>query len=233
MKNYKETAEVEYGCEHCGRNFIRESTLLKHLCEQKRRWLDKDRPSNRIGYNAWKNYYNTHHPNKKTTEYRDFYRSHYYTAFVKFGGYCHDITAINPLSYAQWLLKNKIPIDSWASDVSYTKYLLEFLWVEDPFDAVRRTMETLMNISSAENVRLCDTFKYINSNKICHHITTGKISPWVLYNSRTGIDFLGKLDSGQTGLVFDYIHPERWNIKFKRQQEVVEQIKNLLVEIQL
>lgn len=233
MKNSLQDNTGNYGCEHCGRTFIRENTLVKHICEQKHRWLDRDRPGNRIGYGAWKNYFTTHHPAKKNLEYSDFTKSNYYTAFVKFGQYCVDITAINPAAYAAWLVKNKIPIDAWASDRSYTKYLVDYIRSEDPFDAVKRTVNTLLELCNEESLRLQDVFKYLNPNKLCYLITTGKISPWVLYNSAGGIQFLSGLDTQQTGLVFEYIDPERWNIKFKREGENTQEVKTLLKNIPL
>lgn len=229
----QETSKENQSCEHCGRTFIRESTLLKHLCEQKRRWLDKDRLSNRIGYNSWKNYYNTHHPNKKNTTYKDFINSSYYGAFLKFGIYCSDINAINPGAYAEYLLKQRTPIDNWASDKSYTGYLIDYLKTEDSLDAVTRTLDALIKLSKDENIQLCDVFKFVNSNKLCYLITMGKLSPWVLYQSSTGVEFLSKLNQNQTNLVFEYIDPEKWNIKFKRENEKVIYIKEILNKIPL
>lgn len=225
--------QAENSCEHCGRVFIRESTLLKHLCEQKRRWLDRDRPANRIGYNTWKWYFNTQHPNKKNTGYRDFINNHYYTAFVKFGGYCSDIAVVNPPAYVDWLVKNRHPLDIWASDTTYTKYLVEYLRSEDCMDAVKRTIACLLDIIGEENIQLKDVFRYVNSNKLCHLITTGKISPWILYHSKSGIEFLSKLDSQQESLLFEYIDPQKWSIKFMRESANVADVKKLISEIGL
>lgn len=233
MKDYQAAKESNWGCEHCGRTFLRETTLVKHLCEQKRRWLDKDRPANRIGYGAWKNFYNTHHPNKKSTEYSDYIKSNYYSAFTKFGSYCVDISAVNPAAYAVWLTKNKVPIDTWATDAAYTRYLVDYIRSEDPFDAIKRTIDALLDIANGENIRIEDIFKYGNKNKLCYLITNGKISPWLLYHSSTGVDFLSRLDNNQTLLVFDYIDPQRWGIKFTREKETVEQVKDVIKKIGL
>ena len=43
---------LKYGCEFCNRKFVREKTLLTHICETKNRWLDKDKISNRSGFKA-------------------------------------------------------------------------------------------------------------------------------------------------------------------------------------
>lgn len=224
---------IENKCEHCNREFVRPSTFLKHICEQKRRYLDRDRPSNRMGYIAWKQYYQQHHPNKKGVAYTDFMNSSYYTAFVKFGTYCTDIKAINSSAFAIYLVKNRIPIDNWASDSSYTKYLVEYLKYESCMDATQRSIENLLNVANDENINLSDVFKYVNSNKICHMITNGHISPWVVYQSSSGKDFLSKLDYSQTNLIFEYINPERWNIKFKREPENVNEVCKLLKNIPL
>lgn len=220
-------------CEHCNRTFIRESTLQKHLCEQKRRWLEKDKLPNRIGYSAWKTFYETHHPSKKGLEYRDFVNNNYYSAFVRFGTYCTDIKAINPTAFAMYLIKNQTPIDNWNSDKSYTKYLLEYLRHESWHDAVKRSIDHLLNISNDENIRLGDVFKYANTNKLCYMITMGRISPWVLYHSASGKDFLSKLDTTQTNMIIDYIDPQKWNIKFKREAEDITEVKQLLNSIPL
>lgn len=220
-------------CEFCHREFVRESTYQKHVCEPKRRWLERDRIPNRIAYGSWKNYYQTYHPSKKNTEYADFIKNSYYTAFVKFGNYCTDIRAINPLAYSTYLVKNRVSIDNWCSDRSYSAYITEYLRNEDCMDAVKRTVESLLELSDLENIQLYDVFRYINSNKLCQLITQGRISPWVLYQSRTGPEFLGKLNQDQTNLIFEYINPEKWNIKFRRQAQDVEQVKTVVNGIRL
>lgn len=233
MNNNQAVDLQENRCEHCNRVFARPNTLLKHICEQKRRWLDKDRVSNRIGYSAWKNYFQTYHPSKKNTECQDFVKSNYFTAFVNFGTYCVDINAINPQAYSIYLLKNKVPIDSWNSDKSYTKYIIEYLKLENWHDAVKRSIETLLDITQKEGIMLSDAFRFVNTNRLCYLIASGKISPWVLYQSATGKEFLAKLDQSQTNLIFEYIDPEKWNIKFKREADSVNEVKILMRSIPL
>jgi hypothetical protein len=59
-------------------------------------------------------------------------------------------------------------------------------------------------------------------------ITKGKISPWMLYHSTSGLEFLGSLDSTQEKMIFDYINPEQWAIKFKRSANIINEVKELL-----
>jgi hypothetical protein len=173
-------------------------------------------------------FYTKNTSSKKKRLYEDFIKSAYYTAFVKFGTYCVDVNVINVSRFVDWLLKNQIKIDTWCQDTVYTKFLIEYLRIEDPLDAIARSVQATIDLSEPERLLSKDYLRYGNSNKICYAITTGKISPWMLYHSDSGTKFLDKLDPTQVKIVIDYINPELWAIKFKREPENVQQVKELL-----
>ena len=202
--------------------------MMSHLCETKRRWQDRDMPGNRIGFQSWLNFYTKNTGTKKKKTYTDFTKSAYYIAFVKFGHYCVDIKCINVTRYADWLLKNQIKIDSWCSDKNYTSFLIEYLRTEDHMDAIARSIETTIDLSKDAGIATKDCLRYANKNRIAYAITTGKISPWMLYQSESGVKFLEELDESQQKMIIDYINPEQWAIKFRRNTELVTQAKELL-----
>lgn len=228
LENTKKKAATDYSCEFCNRSFLRESTILKHVCEPKRRYLEKDRPGNRIGFQSWLQFYAKNSPNKKKRDYFEFIKSPYYTAFVKFGNYCVEVKALNVSRMVDWLLKNQIRLDQWNTDSVYTRFLIEYLREEDPLDAVARSIETTIDLAEQEGVMAKDVLRYGNKYKICHSIVTGKISPWMLFQSQSGIEFMEKLDATQVKMVIDYIDPEKWALKFHRQKESVSEVKELL-----
>ena len=219
---------IKFGCEFCNREFMRESTMAKHLCENKQRYLNKDLQGNRIGFQAWLQFYKKNTASKKNKTYDEFIRSAYYTAFVKFGTHCADINAINISRYVDWLLKNQIRIDTWTTDSVYTKYLIEYLRIEDPLDAIARSVQTTIDLAEIEGILPRDYLRYGNANKICHNITNGKLSPWMLYQTDSGVKFLDNLNESQVKMVIDYINPELWKIKFNREPDNVKQVKELL-----
>lgn len=227
-KNTKKNSATKFGCDFCGRKFLRESTIEVHLCESKRRWSDKGLKGNRIGFAAWLNFYAKNTPTKKQKTYLDFVKSSYYIAFVKFGHYCVNIRCININQYADWLLKSQIKIDKWTSDTNYTRFIVEYLRAEDPLDAIARSIESAINIAQDAKIENHDTFRYGPPNKICYEITSGRISPWILYQSKSGVEFLGKLDSGQQNMILEYIDPELWAIKFLRNTDIISEVKDLL-----
>lgn len=203
---------------------------MNHACDPKRRWQDKDLTANRIGFQVWQEFYLKNTGTKKPKTYNDFIKSSYYTVFVKFGNYCVDIKALNVMMFANWLLKNKVRIDNWASDSNYNKFLIEYLKDEDPFDAVARSIESTMVLAKDAEVQTHDCLRYTNRNKLIQAIVNGKISPWMLYNSESGIKLLEELDPSQQKMILDYIDPEKWAVKFKRDSNVTGQIQVLLRE---
>jgi len=202
--------------------------VLKHICEYKHRWLEKDRPGNRIGLQAWLQFYTKNSTSKKKRDYEEFIRSAYYTAFVKFGNYCVDARVLNVSRFVDWLLKNQIKLDTWNTDSTYTKFLIDFMREEDPLDAIARSIETTIEMAKKAEIQSNDIFRYGNRNKICYEVTTGRISPWMLYHSESGVDFLDKLDSTQVKILLEYINPELWSIRFHRFSDKVKEVKSLL-----
>ena len=228
-KNVVSETTDELHCGHCNRTFVKPGTLFKHLCEPKRRWMDKDRPANRIGFMAWSKFYQQYQPTaKKKKEYIDFIASTYYGGFVRYGTYCAEVGVVSPLNYVDWLLKEKISIDNWTSDRNYGRYLIEYLRLEDGMDAVKRSVESLLKLAEAENLQVGDVLRYAGKNKLCHKIVGGHISPWLLFNSEGGQYFLSSIDPGQTEMIFEYINPDLWNIKFMRDSETVKEIQGVL-----
>jgi hypothetical protein len=229
MKKTEETDKpLKYGCEFCKREFVKETTMLKHICEYKHRWLEKDQHGNRIGFQSWVEFYKSNTTSKKTKTYEEFIKSAYYTAFVKFGAYCVSINALNINRFTDWLLKNQIKIDNWCTDTNYTKYLIDYLRKEDALDAIHRSVETTIKIAETEGILPKDYLRYGNTNKICYAVTMGKISPWMLYHSDSGTQFLDTLNPDHVKMILDYINPEQWAIKFKRDPESVRNVKEIL-----
>lgn len=221
------TLEIKHSCEFCKRKFSKESTLVTHICEPKRRWQDKDRKGNIIGLTAWLQFYSKHGAKKKK-DYGDFVKSAYYTAFVKFGNYCADAGVLNVSRYVDWLLKNQISIDTWNRDTNYTKFLIEHLKHEDPIDAIARSIETTVALAIEDKIQTKDVLRYGNRNKICYEITKGKISPWMLFHSESGLKFIESLDSTQQKMILEYINPEQWAIRFNKHKNMIPEVKELL-----
>jgi len=73
-----------------------------------------------------------------------------------------------------------------------------------------------------------DCLRFGNSNAMCYAITTGKISPWVIYNSESGQKFLSELNANQVAMIWQYIDSDFWQKKFKNYPADQEYAKEIL-----
>ena len=218
-------------CRYCNKSFVKESTLASHVCEQKRRAQQEKETGVQLGLKAYLRFYESTQGNSKLKTYDDFARSPYYTAFVKFGRYVQGLRCINFTNYLDWLLKNNKKLDNWCSDRLYSEWLPEYMKKEAPQDALERALKEMQQYAE-EHPELRngfrDYFAYGNANRICHHIATGRVSPWVVFNATSGVAFLGSLSEVQVGMILPHIDPDYWQRKFTDYREDTAWAKNIL-----
>lgn len=207
-----------YKCRYCGKEFRKENTLAAHSCEQKRRDQQKNEVPVQLGFKSYLRFYEITQGSAKLKTYEDFANSPYYNAFVRYGRYLVAVRCIDTVRFTDWLLKNNKKLDHWCKDSLYEEWMAEHLRKENYRDALERGLKEMQNYAD-ENPELrngfSDYFRYGNVNRICHHIATGRISPWVLYNCNSGIKFLENLTEDQVNLLLPWIDPDFWNKKFK------------------
>lgn len=231
MVGMTQESKSTYKCRYCSKDFRKESTLTVHLCESKRRWQQEKETGVQLGFRAYIRFYETTQGSARLKTYEDFLNSPYYNAFVRYGRYLVNIRAINTVSFTDWLLKNNKKLDFWCKDVLYEEWLHDYLRREAVQDALERGLKEMQEYAD-EHTDLkngfADYFQYANSNRICHHICTGRVSPWLVYNCASGIGFLETLMEDQIGLVLPWIDPEHWQQKFKDYMADTEWIKDIL-----
>ena len=224
-------ADPKHVCKFCNKGFTKESTLVSHACEKKRRHQQESETGVQWGFRSYVLFYNSTQTTSAPKNYQDFCDSPYYTALVKFGRYCVDLRCINVSSFTQWLLKNNKKLDYWTSDKLYDEWLYTHLRTESVQDALERGLKEMQEYAESNpdlKNGYVDYFKYGNVNRICHHIATGRISPWVVFNCNSGVDFLGSLDEEQVKIVINWIEPSFWNTKFKDSTQDVTWAKSIL-----
>ena len=184
-----------------------------------------------MGLRSYLRFYEITQGSAKLKSYEDFVTSPYYNAFVKYGRYLVAVRAINPTSFTDWLLKNNKKLDYWCKDSLYEEWMLDYIKREAVSDALERALKE-MQIYADDHEELKngfrDYFRFGQPNRICHHVSTGRISPWVIYNSTSGVAFLEGLNEGQLTLIMPWIDPEFWQHKFKDYLADTEWIKEAL-----
>jgi len=218
---------MKFECQYCNRSFVKETTLVVHVCEQKKRFQSQNETGIQIALRAYQLFYQMQSVGQPKT-FDDFAHSPYYRAFAKFGNYCVSIRAINITQFTRWLLKNNKKIDYWCRDTVYGEYLAEHLRIENPTDALQRAIEQSIKWSEETGNPPHDYVRFGNDNSLCYAVSTGRLSAWVLYNSAAGEEFLGRLNTEQIAMIWPYVDADFWQKRFRDYPSDVEYIKNIL-----
>ena len=220
-------------CEYCNTGYTKESTLLVHMCEPKRRWLQKDEKRVRYGLYAFQRFYKLSAGTKKEKTYEDFVRSSYYNAFVKFGSFVSNVRPLYPERYIDYVVTSGVKLDHWCREEMYEKYALELILKEDVTTALERSVQTMVDWAEENNSLWNHYFHYVSLNRAVWHIKDGKISPWLILNCKSGKDMLSKFNDEQLGMIYHVINPEHWALRFRRQQKDVQLVKEVAKESKL
>jgi hypothetical protein len=226
-------SEKPYVCEYCGTGYMREKTLAAHMCEPKRRWLQKDEKRVRYGLYAFQRFYTLSAGAKKEKTYEDFVRSPYYNAFVKFGSFISNVRPLYPERYIDYVVTSGVKLDHWCRDEMYEQYALDFILKEDVTTALERSVNTMMEWAEENNSVWNHYFLYVSLNRAVWHIKDGKISPWLMLNCKSGKDMLSKFNDEQLEMVYHVINPEHWALRFNRQKADLELVKEIVKESKL
>lgn len=222
---------MSYTCQYCKKSYAKESTLTAHLCEPKRRWQQEKEQGVQLGLKAYLRFYEISQGSAKLKSYTDFVESPFYSAFVKFGRHLVAIRAVNTTSFIDWLLKNNKKLDNWTSDKLYLEWLQQYSKKESVQDALERALREMQDYADNDPIlgnSFSNYFKLGSRNRIVNHIQNGRVSPWVVFNCASGIDFLSSLNEEQIVIIMPWIDPDFWQRKFKDYAADTEWVKDIL-----
>lgn len=223
----------QYECKYCGKGFAREKTLTVHVCEQKRRYLSKNEKHVQMALLTYQRFYELTQTNHGKKTFDEFVKSPYYNAFVKFGSFMNNVNPIYPEKFIDFVIKSGVKLDHWCRDELYDKYIEELLKIEPADGAIQRTIQTMMDWADDKQASWNHYFSYVNLNRATHDIRDGKISPWLLLNSKSGKEMLNKLSDEQLEIVGPTINPQYWLKRFKNLPADVELVKEVIAEAKI
>jgi hypothetical protein len=222
--------EQPYKCVHCKKSFMQERTLVSHMCERKRRALQKDEKRVQAGYMAFNRFWQLTQNAKVLKTYDNFADSSYYNAFVKFGSFINNVSPLYPDKFIDYVIKSGVKLDFWCRDELYEKYLFEILKTEPVESAVQRTLKTMMEWGEEHKADFSHYFAYASLNKAVHDIRNGHISAWVILNSGTGQTMLRNMSDEQLEMISLAIDVPYWIRKFKEVPADVALVKEICQE---
>lgn len=227
------SSDKPYVCEYCKTGYTRESTLLAHVCEKKRRALQKDEKRVKLGYIAFNQFYKLSAGSKKDKTYEEFCKSQYYNAFVKFGSFVSNVKPLYPEKYINHVVTSGVKLDQWCKEEMYQTYAIELIKKEGVETALERSIQTMVEWAEENTSVWNHYFNYVSINRALWHIKDGKISPWLILNCASGKDLLSKFNDEQLSMIYHIVDPQHWALIFKRQKTDVQLVKDVVKESKL
>lgn len=223
---------TKFECEFCNKIFVKERTLINHLCEQKRRWTQKDDKHVRFAFNSWLRWYEITGTNrhKKTRTYKDFMKSSEYTNFVKFGRHIVNTNLVNPNQFIDFVVKNNLRLKDWTKDTVFETYAKQVCRSEDIQTALERFIKLTEKWAEEHDTEWTDFFLQVNTSQALHWIRTGKISPWILYNAMSSKKLFERMTEEQIHYMEDFIDPTLWKGKMAKNKKDTKFVKEILEE---
>ena len=201
-------------CVHCGKSFVQQKTLVAHMCEKKRRVLQRTEKRVQAGFMAFNRFW-TMAQGGKPKSYEDFCDTSYYNAFVKFGSFINNTNALYPDKFVDYVIKSGIKLDHWCRDELYYKYLYEIIKTEPVESAVQRTLTTMMEWGDDHKAQFNHYFRYVTPNRAVHDILNGHISCWVILNTNDGNTMINNMSDEQLNMIGPAFDIQYWFKKFK------------------
>ena len=218
-------------CAHCNKSFMKEKTLVAHMCERKRRALQETEKRVQAGYMAFNRFWTLAQGNKKTKTYDEFCDTAYYNAFVKFGSFINNVNPLYPDKFIDYVIKSGVKLDHWCRDELYEKYLYEIIKVEPVESAVQRSMTTMMEWADEQSADFAHYFLYVSLNRAVHDILNGHISPWIILNSTSGYAMVNNMNDEQLNMIAPAFDVQYWSRRFKEVPADVALVKEICAEV--
>lgn len=211
---------MTYKCKYCGKDFVRESTLAGHLCENKRRVLAKDLKQNRIAYQSWLLFRRLTIANVKyDKDYEEFVSNKYFMGFMKLAKHIIDLNLEDPEGFVKYIIMNSVPMHKWQTAVVYESYVKDRTKKETVERAIERSVLNMKAWGERTNNSWEDYFQKVSTPDAVQDIRMGRISPWCTFATDQGSRLIDRLEPGQIQQLVEYIEPQSWRVKVKRHQQ--------------
>jgi len=206
---------------------------MAHMCERKRRAMQRDEKRVQAGFMAFNRFWQLTQGAKKLKTYEEFCDSSYYNAFVRFGSFVNNVNPLYPDRFIDYVIKSGVKLDHWCRDELYEKYLYEIIKVEPVESAVQRSLQTMMEWGEDHKAEFAHYFNYVSLSRAVHDIRNGKISPWIILNTKSGQTMINKMSDEQLDMISPAFDVAFWLKKFKEVPADTALVKEVCGEIGL
>lgn len=175
------SAAPAWGCEYCGKSFMREGAYMTHSCPEKRK-LEQlrsiDGQSAFQYYNAWMKA-----QGRSEQPIETFGESRYFSTFFKFAEYARRTNLPKVGDFIKFMVEQKLTPTLWARDNVYAMYLQRYDQLVPPERQFMESVEELQQLATELGVKLPKIFEALGPADLINLIRRRKLSFWLLLAS--------------------------------------------------
>jgi hypothetical protein len=194
----------------------------------------KDDKQNRIAYQSWLVYRKMIVTNAKHDKpYDDFINDRYYMSFMKLAKHIIDLNLDKPEEFVKFILKNSVKIDDWCKAVVYETYIKDRTKKETVERAIERSVLNMKAWAEKTGFSWENYFQQVSTPEAVQDIRMGRISPWCTFATDQGSRLIDRFEPGQIQQLIEYIEPQSWRVKVKRQQQDADWVQQVFNEARI
>jgi hypothetical protein len=194
----------------------------------------KDDKQNRIAYQSWLVYRKMIVTNAKHDKpYDDFINDRYYMSFMKLAKHIIDLNLDKPEEFVKFILKNSVKIDDWCKAVVYETYVKDRTKKETVERAIERSVLNMKAWAEKTGFEWENYFQQVSTPEAVQDIRMGRISPWCTFATDQGSRLIDRFEPGQVQQLIEYIEPQSWRVKVKRQQQDADWVQQVFNEARI
>lgn len=176
--------KINWVCTSCEREFVNETSFMKHRCKERERLEKLRSPLGQAAYNYYSEW--MRQSKRSIPPIEKFSSSFLYTTFIKFAEYVIQVKIPNPVNFIRIMITNgNIQPTLWCRDNTYSIYLRSFDEAISPLEQFLNSIEIIQNISNELKISNKDVLQTLGLNEILNLVQRRKLSPWFLITSNS------------------------------------------------
>jgi len=223
--------ESAWTCKHCKRRFISERAFMKHECTQMVRGREIQTVIGQSAYGLYKVWMEKQRRAAPPIE--TFLSSAYYSSFMKFSAWARETGIPEPQKYVELMINSKIAPALWRRNEAYQIYLEHFDKRTDPITQATTTLETLLDLAEGLECSPGEVFSKFQVGDILELIQQRRLSPWLLFCSRSFKVWYQGLHDADRSALMKSIGIDYWANKMESKPQVVAELKAIAESIGL
>jgi hypothetical protein len=226
--------ERKFKCTFCDRDFVRKTWYEKHMCDKKKRFMDRNNISviraHRLFMHWQKRARILRRGNEKTLD--EFLKSPYYASFIRLAEFTTTEYVVSGFKYIDWLVENRIPEVKWCNARDLDGYRVYLRESEDPETQATTSCKNIRVWCVDNGVEMPEFFKSISPGQAMNMVKENKLSPWVLLGYQPCIEGLtARFKQDMLFRLNEHINVPYWLEKTECDTDGIAKVKSVLDEV--